>query len=380
LFIHKTSFNKFSKEVLFLKFFTCYYSNLVRFAQKITRLFWSRGDAEMGIGLRAWGTYFPERIETAAEIAAVSGVPEDVIANKMGVKQKHLAGDEDHCAQMAARAGQQSLERAELSPKEIDLIIYHGSEYKEHFVWSAATRVQQLLGAENAGAFEIYALCAGAPIAIKTARAMMNDDDSINNVLLVTASRENDLVSYHNVRARFMYNFGAGGGAMLLQRGYEHNQILSSAVLSDGSLSTTVVMQGGGSRCPTLAGSINPDLYQLDVTDLEFMGQRLGEVSMPNFKRVIQKAVEQSGYQLSDIGFLGMVHMKRSFYDALLAEFNLSQNQSVYLDEYGHMQSVDQVVALELGQQAGLLKEGQLVVLAGAGTGYTWSASAIRWG
>lgn len=58
----------------------------------------------------------------------------------------------------------------------------------------------------------------------------------------------------------------------------------------------------------------------------------------------------------------------------------LTPAQSIYLDHYGHIQSVDQVLALELGLQAGLIAPGDLIVLAGAGTGYTWSATAIRWG
>ena len=334
----------------------------------------------MNIGLKSWGTYFPEKIETAADIAAASGIPEEVILNKMGVRQKHVAGDEDHCSQMAARAGRQALERGGISPLDIDLIIYHGSEYKDHFVWSAATHVQKLIGAYNAAAFEIYALCAGAPVAIKTAKAIMLDDDSINNVLLVTASRENDLVNYKNPRVRYMYNFGAGGGAMLLQRGYGHNRILSSSIINDSSLSTAVYMPGGGSRCPVITGTVDPGLYKFDVMELKLLEQRLGLISMPNFKRVILEAVEKSGYTQGDIGFLGMVHMKRSFHDALIAELNMESSQTVYLDDYGHMQSVDQIMAIELGHRYGLLKEGRLAVLAGAGAGYTWGASAILWG
>lgn len=332
------------------------------------------------VGILSWGTYVPPRIETAEDVAAVSGIPAEVVAEKMGLVQKHVAGDDDHCAGMAARAAQQALERANLDPMDVDLILYHGSEYKEHFVWSAATHVQRLIGAENAAAFELYALCAGTPIALKTARAMMLDDDNLQNVLLVAASRENDLVHYDNERARFMFNFGAGAGALLLKRGYEKNQVLSAAAISDGSLSKSVVMHAGGSAQPPTSETVSADLHQLDVPDRQFMGERLGQVSMPNFYKVIDKAVLSSGYSRDDIGFLGLVHMKRSFHEAMLVELGLSENQSIYLDHYGHMQSVDQVMAIELAHQRGLLHDGQIIVLAGAGTGYTWSAAAIRWG
>lgn len=332
------------------------------------------------VGIVSWGTYFPASIQTSAEVAAATGIPKEVVAKKLGLVQKHIAGPHDHAAEMAARAAKQALERAAVSAAEIDLIIYHGSEFKEHFVWSAATRVQQLIGAENAGAFEIYALCAGAPIAFKTARSMMLEDDELQNVLLVTASRENDLVDYNNQRARFMFNFGTGAGAVLLRRGYDNNVVMGAKVLSDGTLSKTVVMQGGGSLQPASEQTVSSNLHQLDVPDLEYMGTRLGEVSERNFVRVVQGAVEKSGYTLEDINFLGLVHMKRSAHNGILNALGIKQEQAIYLDHYGHMQSVDQIVALELGYNQGKLNEGDLVVLAGAGTGYTWSAVAIRWG
>lgn len=332
------------------------------------------------IGIVSWGTYFPEAVETAADIANATGIPEDVVAKKMGLVQKHIAGPEDHAAEMATKAAKQALARADVDASEIDLIIYHGSEFKEHFVWSAATRVQQLIGAENAGAFELYALCAGAPIAFKTARSMMLEDDELRNVLLVTASRENDLVDYRNQRARFMFNFGTGAAAVLLRRDYNKNVVLGAKVISDGSLSKTVVMHAGGSYQPASPETVASGLHQLDVPDLEYMGARLGEVSQHNFVRVVTGAVEKSGKSLADIDFVGMVHMKRSAYNGILEALGVGQEQSIYLDHYGHMQSVDQIVALDLGYNNGKLKDGDLVVLAGAGTGYTWSAVAIQWG
>ena len=65
---------------------------------------------------------------------------------------------------------------------------------------------------------------------------------------------------------------------------------------------------------------------------------------------------------------------------ALLADLGLSAEQAVYLDDFGHVQSVDQVLALEQASRRSLLRNGDLVVLAAAGTGYTWSAAAVRWG
>jgi 3-oxoacyl-[acyl-carrier-protein] synthase-3 len=332
------------------------------------------------IGIAAVGIYVPEQIETAAEIARQTNIPEAVVSQKLGITCKHIAGPDDQPSQMAARAAQQALANAQVDPTEIDLIIYHGSEYKDYFVWSAAAKIQHLIGASRAYAYEIYALCAGAPLALKVARDQMRADPYLRNVLLVAAARENDLVSYTNERARFMFNFGAGGSAVLLQRGLLRNQVLESAILVDGSFSENVVMPGGGSRNPASAATIAEELHRLDVLQLDDMRDRLGGVSLPNFVRVVDEAVTKSGATREEIAFLAITHMKPSFHRELLQSLGLRPEQSVYLDEYGHIQSVDQALALKLAQERGLLRDGDLVVLAGAGTGYTWSATAVRWG
>ncbi|MEZ4371790.1 MAG: 3-oxoacyl-ACP synthase [Polyangiaceae bacterium] len=331
-----------------------------------------------GVGIAGWGTYWPEQIQTAREIAELSGLPVQVLEEKIGVRQKRVAGPEDHCSVMAAKAGEVALRRARVDADDVDLVLYHGSEFKDHVVWSAATKVQALLGCRRAAAFEAYALCAGTPVALKIARGLMRDDESLRRVLLVTASRESDLVSYQDAGARFMYSFGAGGGALLLSRDLPEHQLLGSAVISDGSLSDNVVMPAGGSRKPCSAETTAAE-HRLTTWRLEEMGARLAEVSMPNFEAVVRRALEGTGKQPHEIAFLGAVHMKRSFHKALLDRLGLPENRAIYLEDYGHVQSVDQVLALELAAERGLLTSGDLVVLLGAGTGYTWSATAIRW-
>ncbi len=235
------------------------------------------------------------------------------------------------------------------------------------------------IGANGAYAFEMYALCAGAPIAMHTARALMLADSRLNYVMLAAGSRENDLINFHNERSRFMFNFGAGGGAMLLQRNAAKNLILGASAYTDGSLSEAVILTQNAvaSGESAVVGEV---LGRLDVTDPDFMAERLGAISLPNFVRVITESVEQSGASMDDVAFLGITHMKRSFYLQILESVGLTPEQSVYLDHYGHIQSVDQVLALQLGLAEGKINPGDLIVLAGAGTGYTWSAITLRWG
>jgi 3-oxoacyl-[acyl-carrier-protein] synthase-3 len=331
------------------------------------------------IGITGFGTYFPPTIETAEQFALRTNIPAPILREKMGIHQRHIATDSETVTMMASAAAQQALAQAQISPEQIKLVISHGSEHKDHLVWNAAAKIQHNIGAVNAYAFEMYALCAGAPIAMNLARSMMQTDPRLEYVLLAAGSRENDLINPLNERARFMINFGAGGGAMLLQRNATQNLILGAAAITDGSLSESVVLTQAAVATGTTP-TVGDLVGRLDVTNPDYMAERLGATSLTNFQRVIQEAVEQSGASLSEVKFLGITHMKRSFYLQILESVGLTAEKSVYLADYGHVQSVDQVLALELGLAQGKIRAGDLIVLAGAGTGYTWSAIAVRWG
>lgn len=332
------------------------------------------------VGIAGIGLYIPAQVVTGAEIAARTGLPEFVVRDKMGIQQVHVAGPDDTITAMAVRAAERALADAGLAAEDLDLVLYHGSEYKDHIVWSAASKIQNELGAVNAYAFEMYALCAGAPIAFQAARNMMRLDRRLENVLLVSASRENDLIDFGNMRTRFMFNFGAGAGALVFRRGQAQNEVLESAVRTDGTLADTVVMTPAAEGVALLPGEMGTLHGRLDVHNAEYMADRLGEVSLGRFVEVITEAITESGYTLDDLRFLGITHMKRSFYREILSAVGLTPERSVYLEHYGHIQSVDQALALSLGLEQGKIRPGDLIVLAGAGTGYTWSASAIRWG
>lgn len=330
------------------------------------------------VGIAGIGTFFPHAIETAAALSGLMNIPETVLREKMGIRQRHIADDHETVTMMATEAAKAALTQAQISPEQINLVISHGSEYKDHLVWNAAAKVQHNIGAINAYAFEIYALCAGGAIAMNTARGMMLADPGLKYVLLVAGSRENDLINFQNERSRFMFNFGAGAGAMLLERDATKNLILGSSAFTDGSLSEAVILTEAaiGDAAPVV-GEVRG---RLDVTDPQYIADRLGETSLPNFVRVIREAVERSGASLADVRFLGITHMKRSFYLQILDAIGLTAEQSVYLEDYGHVQSADQTIALKLGLAQNKIKAGDLIVLAGAGTGYTWSAIAVRWG
>ncbi len=331
-------------------------------------------------GLIGWGTYIPDKVMTKEELAQKTGLPVEVVEQKLGVRQKPVPGPDDHCSNMALKAAQKAMDKAGVSPEDIDLVIWTGDEYKDYPLWTAGIKLKEDLGAHNAWAYDLALRCGTTILALKVARDMIVADPDIKIVLLAGGYRNGDLIDYQNPRVRFMYNLGAGASAAVLQEDADYNQILGAAFFDDGTLTTTVAVPAGGTREPLTPEGVKNKRHFLDVMEPEWMKERLEEVSMKNFLGAIDLALERSGLSRKDIDYLALLHMKRSAHHFILQSLGLRENQSVYLEDYGHIGQHDQILSLELGLEKGLIHKGSTVVMVSAGVGYAWNTQVINWG
>jgi 3-oxoacyl-[acyl-carrier-protein] synthase III len=325
------------------------------------------------VGLVATASYLPERWLTAAEVAERSGIPEQVIVEKFGLRGKHIAADDEHVSDLSVRAAERLLAETGLDPKEIDVVMYYGSMWRDYAVWQSAPNIAHRIGATKAFAIEYDNVSHGTPIALRLARDLLRAESELKNVLVVAGCRESYLLDYTNERSRFMFNFGDGAVAGLLAGDAVRNEILGAHAITDGSYSLQVKVPGGG--------SVDPEGYRyLDVADPQSMKGGLDQVSLPNFVAAAQGAVARSGLTLDDIAFVCPLHTKRSMFVALLAALGMREDQAVYLDDTGHMSGVDSLLGLDRAVRDGRVRDGDAVLLLAAGTGYTWAATVVRWG
>src|SRR3954447_22932230 len=283
-----------------------------------------------GVGLAATASYLPERWMTAAEVAERSGIPEDVIVEKFGLRGKHVAAPDEHVSDLSVRAAERLLEETGLDPKKIDAVMYYGSMWRDYAVWQSAPHIAYRIGATNAFAIEYDNVSHGTPIALRLARDLLRAEEELKNVLVVAAARESYLLDYANERSRFMFNFGDGAVAGLLAKGAP-NALLGCYGVTDGSFSLQVKVNSGGS-----VDYLGDERY-LDVSDPASMKEGLDAVSLPNFVKAAEGALERSGATLSDVSFLCGIHMKRSMHAALLSALGLEPDRAAYLDDTGHM-------------------------------------------
>lgn len=332
----------------------------------------------VNVGIRSIGMYIPQAVRDSSWIAEASGIPEKVILEKFGIKKIHKATESETVSFMGIQAAKDAL--GDIDPLSVDMVVYCGSEYKDYYLYNCAAAIQYGIGAKNASVFEIHNLCSGGVWGLKVLKSMMICDESLKRVVMVSSSKEGDLINYKDGESRFMFNFGDGAAAVVLERGLDENVILESAMIVDGRFAADVSAPGVGCVNFSKFDEMPPGDKYLRVLDVASMRDRLNPITMKNFASVIEQAAVKSGFGKDGIDFIAPIFMKRSILLSLLGEFGLTEDQTYILEEYGHCQSADCFISMLEGAKAGKLKDGDHVVCFSAGTGYTWAATGIRWG
>lgn len=336
----------------------------------------------INVGIVGTGIYLPEQIMTAKEIAdATNGIwSEEAVKAKLGINKKFIAGPEDGTQEMGAKAAIKCLENTGVKAEEIDLILCIGEEWKEYPLTTSALYIQDRIGAVNAWGIDVQNRCCTCVSAMKIAKDMMIADDSINTVMIAGGYRNGDFVDYTDKNMSMMYNLSAGGGAIILKKNYGKNLLLGSKIIADGSLSRTAGVEIGGIAKPFNKDNIEEGYKSLRLMDAKKMKDRLNEVSMPNWYKCIDDSLQQAGMTRKDITYLDILHIKRSGHLSMLQDLGLTEENSIYLEDYGHVGQIDQILSLELALKEGKVKDGDVVCMIAAGIGYVWSANVIKWG
>lgn len=338
--------------------------------------------SKVNVGIVGVGTYLPKTIMTAKEISdATNGIwSEDAVKNKLGIIQKPVPGEDDGTQEMGVRAAKACLENTGVDPKDIDVILCIGEEWKEYPLTTSAIYIQDQIGAVNAWGIDVQNRCCTCVAAMEIAKSMLIADDEIDTIMVVGGYRNGDFVDYADTNMSMMFNLAAGGGAIILKKNYGKNLLLGTKIMSDGSISRTAGVEIGGINNPITHENLEESRKSLRLMEPKKMKDRLNEVSMPNWYHCIDEACRKAGLTRNDIDYLDVLHMKRSGHYAMLKELGLNEDQSIYLENYGHVGQIDQILSLELALKEGKVKDGDVVCMIAAGIGYAWAANVIKWG
>ena len=336
------------------------------------------------VGIVGTGIYLPKDRMTAKEISEkTNGVwTEEAVIEKLGIKTKVVPSSSlsDGTQEMGALAALDALKNTGIDPLDIDIILSVSEEWKEYPLTTSALYVQDRIGAINAWGIDVQNRCCTTVSALKMAKDMLLADPEVNVVMVVGGYRNGDFVDYSDKNMSMMFNLGAGGGAIILKKNYGKNLLLGSHMISDGSLSRTAGVEIGGIINPITKENMDEAKHSLRLLDPVKMKNRLNDVSMPNWYKCIDESLRKSNLERKDIDFLNILHIKRSGHLAMLNDLGLTEDQTIYLEDYGHIGQIDQILTLHLALEQGKVKDGTVMAMIAAGIGYVWAANIIQWG
>jgi 3-oxoacyl-[acyl-carrier-protein] synthase-3 len=339
------------------------------------------------MGIVSTGTWFPDTFVTAAEIAEQSGLPEWVVREKLGIERKFVLDPKVHPNQMAVHAARKALDKANIDPQEIDVVLCTTEEWREYLLWTTAIDLAYELGATRAWGVDVHTRCATTIAALKMARSLMADDPSINTILIGGGYAVSHFIDLSDVNTSFLFNIGAGAGAMIVRRDWPENRVLGNHLIADGTMSRHVIVPSSGTvRHPT-DEAVAEGGFKFRLVEPEAMKARLGEVSIANWLECVDVALEKSGrksdgtpYTRADIDFFNMSLVKPSAHREMLGHLGLTEEQSVYISDIGHIGEQDAIINIEAGIEQGRLKPGDTMAVIAAGIGYVWAGAIVQWG
>ena len=339
------------------------------------------------MGIVSTGTYFPDTYMTAAEIAEQSGMPEWVVKKKLGIERKFIADPKTHPNEMAVHAARNALRKADIDPLDIDVVLCTTEEWREYLLWTTAIDLAYEIGAKNAWGLDIHARCVTTIAAMKLAKSLMAEDPAINTVLIGGGYSISHFIDHSDTNTSFLFNIGAGAGAMIVKRDWPENRVLGDHLIADGSMSRHVIVPASGTVQHPTNEAVAGGGFKFRLIEPEAMKSRLADVSIRNWLACVDTALEKSGlksngtpYSRKDIDFFNMSLVKPSAHREMLDLLGLTENQSVYLSEVGHIGEQDLIINIEAGIEQGRLKPGDTMAVIAAGIGYVWGGAIIQWG
>jgi 3-oxoacyl-[acyl-carrier-protein] synthase-3 len=327
------------------------------------------------VGMVGYGLYFPAEFETAAEIASRAGLTLDQVAT-LGVRRKHRPSPEDQPVAMAVKAALRAFQQAEdISPDDVDVVVYTGEEYKDYIAQTAAIRIQEEVGCRRAFAFDLVEQGVSTVMGLRIARDMMIGDPDVRTVLLAGGTRNTDLVDYRRPDTRFLLPYSASGAAVLLRRDHGRNRLTGLAFHVDPEMADDVFVPGGGTEHPFREDNLASEIMFYRTNRPEKVAEYLRE-NWP--KRLVETARQAAQGARPD--YLALRHTAPADRKFILNSLGLSTAQSAELGDFGHHGSNDVIVSLDLGLASGAVRPGSTVVMATGGIGFTYAAAAFIWG
>jgi 3-oxoacyl-[acyl-carrier-protein] synthase-3 len=323
------------------------------------------------VGIIGLGSYVPEKIMTNKDLEQVMDTSDEWIVERTGIRERHVAAENEATSDLATKAAQKALEDANITAAEIDLIIVATGTADMAFP-ATACLVQDNLKAINAAAFDVSAACSGFIYALVTGSQFIKAG-VYRKVLVIGAETLSRITDWSDRKTGML--FGDGAGAAVLGETPEGYGILGVDLGSNGSGAELLKVPAGGSRNPATAETVlqRQHYIQMDGNEVfKFAVKIMGETT--------SKALQNANLTPVDVTYLVPHQANIRIIKSAAKRLGLPMEKVVVnVDKYGNTSAASVPIALDEAVKSGVIKPGDIIALVGFGGGLTWASSIMKW-
>lgn len=321
--------------------------------------------------ITGWGMAVPDTVLTNDDLALRVETSDQWIRERTGIRERHVARDHDYASTLGVEAALKALAIANLRPTDLDLIICSTSS-PEYIFPATACLIQDQLGAQKAGAFDLLAACTGFIYALNMGAQAIRSG-SIKNALVIGAETLSRFVDW-NDRATCIL-FGDGAGAFVLQASETPGGVLSAVMHSDGSGGELLSLPGGGSHFPANESTVHDGKHYIHMD-----GREVYRFATRVMDQASREVLELAGLSTDDVQWIVPHQANYRIIEAAAKHLKLPLDKFIInVERYGNTSTASIPIATVEACHDGKLKEGDRIVFVGFGAGLTWGALAAQW-
>lgn len=330
--------------------------------------------------IKGLGFYVPENIVTNNDLTQLMDTSDAWIQERTGIKERrHVIKGEDTTTSMGVKASLKAIESAGIDKDDIDFIIF-ATLSPDYYFPGSGVLVQKELGLKTVGALDIRNQCSGFIYALSIADQYIKTG-MYKNILIIGSETHSPGLDFTTRGRNVSVIFGDGAGAAIVSRETNLNKgILSTHLHSEGAHAEelALIAPGIGKRWVTdIVAENNPE----DVSYFPYMnGQHVFKNAVVRFSEVIEEGLRFNNLSKDDINMLIPHQANLRISQFIQQRFGLTNDQVFNnIEKYGNTTAASIPIALTEAYNLGKIKEGDLVVLAAFGSGFTWASAIIRW-
>jgi len=314
------------------------------------------------------GSYLPKRILTNAELATRIDTSDEWIVQRTGIRQRHIAADDEFTSHLGINAAKAALADAGLDAQAIDLIMLATSTPDNTFP-ATAVAVQHSLGINHGAAFDLQAVCSGFIYALATADNFLRSG-SHKRALVIGAETFSRILDWTDRGTCVL--FGDGAGAIVLEAQEQPGKtsdrgVLTTHLRSDGRHKSKLYVDGGPGSTQT-------------VGHLRMEGREVFKHAVGMITDVIVDAFNATGLSSEQIDWFVPHQANKRIIDASAHKLHIAPQKVVLtVDLHGNTSAASIPLALALAVKDGRIKKGDIVLLEAMGGGFTWGSALLRW-